>query len=168
MNPETRNAVGGPTRRLSAAELNACIDALTESFNQLQLGYIRRSKVFAVPSGWRPEGFVIFSWVDRWTNCFLALDIDPRLASRITRYISPRRGSMSDRDVRLALQIIGTDVVSGMQTRLVRDGIMSQISPPDVLTPEEWRRRHPPEVPVGIVPLYSSRGICHLAFNLSA
>lgn len=156
-----------PPRALSAQELNACLDALTESFTHLNLGYVRRSRPFAVPSGWNPHGLAVACFFSGPLNGFLALDIDPRLAGRISRYRTPKRAQLTDKDVRFALQLIGEEVISGMQTRLVQRGIMAQISAPQVFSAEEWNRFHPDKTSVAIIPLYSTCGICHLAFNLT-
>lgn len=156
-----------PTRTLSAQELNAFLDALTESFNNLNLGYVRRSKGFAVPTGWNPDGLTVACFFSGPVSGFLALDIEKRLANRIARYTTPRRMPLTDKDTRLALQAIGEDVMAGMQTRLVQMGIMAQITAPQVYSSDEWRRHHSDKIPVGVIPLYSTCGISHLAFNLS-
>lgn len=155
------------TNLLSARELNAYLDALTESFNRLNLGFIRRSRMFAVPAGWRPAGLTITCLIGGQARGFLALDIGHRLAFRITRYLTPKRTPLTDRDVRIALEMVGDEVVAGMQTRLVHLGIMAKISDPQVSNSDEWHKHHPVETPVGIVSLYSTCGICHLAFNLT-
>lgn len=151
---------------ISAHEVNAYLEALTESFNHLNLGYVRRNQIFGVPRGWTPEGLTVACFISGSACGFLALDIESRLATRITRYLTPKRTPLTDKDTRLALLMIGEEVITGMQTRLVRMGIMAQISAPHVYSPGEWKKYHPDETPVGIVPLYSSCGICHLAFNL--
>lgn len=154
---------------ISAQELNAFLNALTESFHHLNLGCVRRGQVFAVPTGWEPEGLTVACFVGGGfaASGFLALDVGPRLAARIARYLTPKRTPLTDNDTRAALQWIGEEVAANMQTRLVRAGIMVQITPPRIHSPGEWKRLHPTVVPVGIVPLYSTCGICRLAFNLS-
>lgn len=161
-------AIDERPRLLSAQEINAYLDALAESFNHLNLGFIRRANIYAIPAGWVPEGLTITCSISGRASGFLALDIDRRLSGRIARYLTPKRTQLTDKDVRIALQMVGEEVIDGMQTRLVHLGIMSQISIPQVLTSEEWRRYHSDKSPVGIVPLYSTCGICHLVFNLAS
>lgn len=155
------------TQPLSARELNACLDALTESFNHLNLGYVRRNKIYAVPTGWTPDGYTITSVMSGPVVGFLTMDMDKRLAMRIARYFLPQRVTLTDNDVRRALQAVGQEVIENMQTRLVRTGVMVQMSVPEVHTDEEWLRHFPDDMAVGVVPLYSTCGLCYLAFNLS-
>src|SRR3989338_1144858 len=152
-------------RPLSAAELNAYMDSLTASFNHLNLGYIRRSHLFAIPDGWRPDGMIVTSQFSGPVRGFAALDIDKRMASRIARYMTPKRANLTEKDTRFALLMIGEEVVSGMQTRLVHMGMMAQISTPQVMSTDEWMKHYSDHIAVGIIPIYSSCGVCHLAFN---
>lgn len=164
----THTDVSEHAKAISAHELNAFLNALTESFYHLNLGYVRHGQIFAVPTGWEPEGLTVACFVSGPASGFLALDIGPRLAARIARYLTPKRTPLTDNDTRAALKWIGDEVASNMQTRLVRAGIMVQISQPRIFSAGEWKRLHPNEVPVGIVPLYSTCGISQLAFNLSS